>query len=272
MGLAEFALVSRKWKPAVLMLKSTNDYSNLLEYIAPNVLESRLSNISSLVQNSYPQIWIDTYLFVLAIFFVLFAAAFSIALQATASQREKLWYPLLILIVPVIIAFWTSRRRSEYYEKLKIFNELLQKYLKEFNSTDMAQQIKWQHRRLREDDTAESLALPGPLSRWQVVMIIEVIQIDPEDIHPLVDGMDMVLPSYNAAAEDIVLDIGPLDRTNRHPMEEQDIGLDDAHTPQSSLHYPLPPEYNQSSPSPQPRQEIIELTSISPSSPPTYHR
>ncbi|CAO3589472.1 unnamed protein product [Absidia cylindrospora] len=263
MGLAEFALISRKWKPAVLMLKSTNDYSSLLEYIAPNELESRLNTISSLVQNSYPQIWIDTYLFVLAIFFVLFAAAFSIALQATASQREKLWYPLLILIVPVIIAFWTSRRRSEYYERLKIFNELLQKYLKEFNSTDMTRQIKWQHRRLREDDTAEALALPGPLSRWQVVMIIEVIQIDPEDIYPLANGMDVVLPSYNAAADDIVLDIGPLDRMDRHPMEEQDIGLD-AHT--------HPPQYTHTSPSPQPRQELIELSSISPSSPPTYHR
>ncbi|ORZ15685.1 hypothetical protein BCR42DRAFT_415725 [Absidia repens] len=270
MGLAEFALISRKWKPATLLHKTTNEYPSLLEYISSDVLDSRLSTISTLIRNTYPQIWIDTYLFFLAIFFVLFAAAFAIGLQATASQRDKLWYPLLILIAPVFIAFWTSRRRATHYERLKNFNDLLQKCLKEFNSADTTLHIKWQYRRLREDDTVESLGLIGPISQWQVVLVIEVIQIDPEDIHQMANEVDMVLPSYYAAVEDVVLDIGPLDRTEQHPIEQQDLS-DHTHQQQPSLSYPLPPEYNGSSYIPEPRREM-EYVSPATSSPPTYQR
>jgi hypothetical protein len=33
MGLAEFALVSRKWKPATLVHKNAAEYTSLLEYV-----------------------------------------------------------------------------------------------------------------------------------------------------------------------------------------------------------------------------------------------
>jgi hypothetical protein len=164
------------------------------------------------------------------------------------------------------------------------FNELLQKCLKEFNSVDTANQVKWQYRRLREDDTAASLGLPGPLGRWQVVVVIEAIQIDPEDaINHMANEVDMVLPSYHAAVEDVVLDVGPLDQTNRHPDEERDLGnIENSNHPPSSLTYPLPPEYigasstpappsaSPASPSPQPRQEMELSTLHTTSPPPTY--
>ncbi|KAI8334361.1 hypothetical protein BC941DRAFT_504277 [Chlamydoabsidia padenii] len=263
MGLAEFALISRKWKPATLVHKKTEEYTGLLEYIALDVLDTRLITISKLVRTSYPQVWIDSILFFTAIGFVLLAAAFSIGLQATASQRDKLWYPLLILAVPVFIAFWTSRRRATYYVKLKNFNELLQKCLKEFNSVDTTHQIKWQYRRLREDDTAALLGLPGPLGRWQVVVVIEVIQIDPEDAH-MANEVDMVLPSYNAAVEDVVLDIGPSE--DRHPNEDRDLGDD---SPHPSYAYPSPPDYSGNSSSPDQHIELSTLPHHT-SPPPTY--
>ncbi|KAI8098939.1 uncharacterized protein BX664DRAFT_319965 [Halteromyces radiatus] len=271
MGLAEYALISRKWKPAILIHKPTEQYTQLLEYISVELLNSRLETIDELVRTSFPRIWIDTYLFFLAIFFVLFAAALSIGLQSN-NQRDKLWYPLLILIAPAFIAFWTSRRRGLYYGKLKKFNELLQKCLKEFNSVDTAQHIKWHHRRIREDDTTESLALSPPLSQWQIMLVIEVLQVDPEDIHQLEDQQGMILPSYHAAIEDLVLDVGPRENHNRQPGENQ-RDLNNVHQHHlSPLSYPLPPDYYNmtSNPIPPPSNDI-ELSSIPSSLPPNYH-
>lgn len=147
---------------------------------------------------------------------------------------------------------------------------------------DTIHQVKWQYRRLREDDTAASLGLPGPLGRWQVVVVIEAIQIDPEDaINHMANEVDMVLPSYHAAVEDVVLDVGPLEETNRHPDEERDLGnIENSHHPPSSLTYPLPPEYIGASSTPvsaspasspsQPRQEMELSTLHTASPPPTY--
>lgn len=74
-------------------------------------------------------------------------------------------------------------------------------------SADISRQIKWNYRRLRVDDTAQELRLCPPLSSWTIELVIEVIQIDPET--DLAREMGETLPSYRAAVQDVVLDIGP---------------------------------------------------------------
>lgn len=64
---------------------------------------------------AYPHIWIDTYLFFAAILFVIGTAAFSVVANAT---KLPMWYPLAMLSVPAIIAYYTTKRRNVYYRKL----------------------------------------------------------------------------------------------------------------------------------------------------------
>lgn len=67
------------------------------------------------VLKEYPHVWIDTILFFIAVVFVILTAAFSIVARAA---NLSLWYPLIVLVVPAVIAFFTTRRRNSYYEKL----------------------------------------------------------------------------------------------------------------------------------------------------------
>ncbi|ORX47782.1 hypothetical protein DM01DRAFT_1385794 [Hesseltinella vesiculosa] len=241
MGLASFPIVSQRWKRAALVHATYEDYPRLHDYMTPEVFQVRLDTIKEVIRTSYPQVWIDSYLFFSAIFLVIFAAVLSISLQTTSQDKSQLWYPLLILIGPAIIAFWTSRRRSRYYVKYMKFQEKLQKLLKELTMLDSTLlHIKWHERRPREDDSPAELHLPLPISQYAIPLVIDVIQVNPEDIARLTtDSDNIALPSYNAAIEDIVLDVGVVDPQQRHPNDEHDLG-----TPSSSFSYPLPPVYD----------------------------
>ena len=90
-------------------------------------------------------------------------------------------------------------------------------------------------------------------------MIIEITQIDPEDV----SQQDEILPHYNSAAQDIVLDIAPIDHLPRHASEQNN-------TNNASQHYSTlmpPPEYDDSTR----RTETIELSNTT-VSPPQYVR
>lgn len=76
---------------------------------------TRLTAIDQHVSAQYPQIWIDTWLFLIAILLVALAAAISIVARAT---DLSVWYPLIILLAPAMIAFITTRRRNTYYIRL----------------------------------------------------------------------------------------------------------------------------------------------------------
>ncbi|CEP07270.1 hypothetical protein [Parasitella parasitica] len=78
--------------------------------------------------------------------------------------------------------------------------------LKELNSLDVTRQVKWSLRRLRDGDTASTLQLRPPLSRYHINFIIDVIQINTEN--ELAQDGEM-LPAYGRSMMDIVLDIGP---------------------------------------------------------------
>jgi hypothetical protein len=78
-----------------------------------------MQELDTHILNEYPHIWIDTYLFFVAILFVVGAAAFSIIARAV---DLSMWYPLIMLLIPGIIAYFTTKRRNVYYKKLARVN------------------------------------------------------------------------------------------------------------------------------------------------------
>ncbi|CAO3676046.1 unnamed protein product [Rhizopus stolonifer] len=186
----------------------------------------------------FPQIWIETYLFIVAIVLVALAAAISIVARAT---DLSVWYPLLILLAPAIIAFFTTRRRNTYYTRLSQYYDSLQTLLKELNSQDVTRQIKWSFRRLKETDTAFDLALSPPITFYNINLVIDASQINTEN--ELAQGGE-TLPAYDTSMMDIVLDMGP---TTQEPRI-------------SAQRHPLPPAYDPSA---------IEMRSVQ-QPPPAY--
>jgi hypothetical protein len=70
----------------------------------------------------------------------------------------------------------------------------------------VTRQVKWSFRRLRETDTAVSMHLKPPLSKYSINFIIDVVQINTEN--ELAEEGEL-LPAYHTSMMDVVLDIGP---------------------------------------------------------------
>ncbi|KAI9253154.1 hypothetical protein BY458DRAFT_522162 [Sporodiniella umbellata] len=224
MALASFPLVNKRWSRSKLHYGDYAQYSHLREYITEDVFLTRLESIEQHVLAEFPQVWIETYLFIVAIALVALAAAISIVARAT---DLSVWYPLLILIAPAIIAFYTTRRRNTYYGRLGQYYDSLQSLLKEINSQDVTRQIKWSFRRPRDTDTALSLVLKPPLGFYNINLVIDVSQINTEN--ELAQGGE-ALPAYDTSMMDIMLDMGP-----------------NTHEPRlSAPAHPLPPAYDPS--------------------------
>ncbi|CDS11193.1 hypothetical protein LRAMOSA03456 [Lichtheimia ramosa] len=223
--------------------------------------DSHMATLRQLVRKEYPNIYPDTYMFMSAIGFVIATAAFSIVARGL---EISMWYPLLILVAPAILAYWTTRRRSVHYIKMNNFQEHLQQCLKDISELDRPHQVRWDYRRLRDYDTARDLHLPPPVSNWSISLVIEAVQIDPET-EVLARGMmgADTLPSYGAATHDVVLDMGPDlqcdDDYRLQPMREMDV------TDQPIL----PPSYREaSSSSPTQQQQQQQPLPVQP--PPAY--
>ncbi|OAD08354.1 hypothetical protein MUCCIDRAFT_182437 [Mucor lusitanicus CBS 277.49] len=197
MALASFPLLVRRWNRSKLHHIDYSKYTQLVEYMPEDVFLTRLKTIDKHVYNEYPHVWVDTYLFLTAIMLVVATAAFSVVARAA---NLSMWYPLIILVVPIVIGFITTRRRNAYYTRLS------KSCLKEMNSLDVTRQVKWSFRRLRENDTAAVLHLRPPLTRYHINFVVDVIQINTEN--ELADEGEM-LPAYHTAMMDVVLDIGP---------------------------------------------------------------
>ncbi|ORE06752.1 hypothetical protein BCV72DRAFT_119542 [Rhizopus microsporus var. microsporus] len=222
MALASFPLIIRRWRRSNLHYGDYAQYSRLREYLTEELFITRLTAIEQHVAKEYPQIWIDTYLFLIAILLVAVAAAISIVARAA---NAGLWYPLIILLVPAMIAFFTTRRRNTYYIRLARYYDSLQSLLKELNSQDVTRQIKWTFRRPRDTDTSAELLLKQPLSAYNINFVIDISQVDTET--ELAQEGE-ALPAYDTSMMDIVLDIGP------ENVREQSTG------------HPLPPSYDRS--------------------------
>ena len=74
-----------------------------------------MNTITRLVLREFPHVCLDSHLFVLALALVIAAAIFAIAARALSIA---MWYPLCILLIPAIIAYWTTRRRGLYFIKV----------------------------------------------------------------------------------------------------------------------------------------------------------
>ncbi|KAL0076867.1 hypothetical protein J3Q64DRAFT_1305331 [Phycomyces blakesleeanus] len=204
MALATFGIITRRWKPTYLSVDSYNSYRGLSDHIPENLFLERITDLNLFIEKNYPHVYPDSYMFLVAIILIILAAVFSIV---TRVLDISLWYPLLILIAPALIAYWTTRRRGFYYLRLNKFYDSLYTHLKEISSNDAPHHIRWGYRRLRDDDTADTLHLTQDISHWRIAFVIEIIQLDPEIDHSH-NGQE-VLPAYNAASQDVVLDIGP---------------------------------------------------------------
>lgn len=77
--------------------------------------------------------------------------------------------------------------------------------LKQLNSLDVARQVKWHFRKLRDTDTSADFCLKRRLAFYNINFVIDIIQIDTEVAE---DGE--LLPAYTSTSMgDVVLDVGP---------------------------------------------------------------
>ncbi|KAI9262778.1 hypothetical protein BY458DRAFT_514981 [Sporodiniella umbellata] len=214
MALASFPLIVERWKISKLYHLDYVRYRHLRDYLPEELFRVRLVAIEQHISAQYPQVWMDTYLFAIAISMVGVAAAISIMARAS---NLSVWYPLLILIIPAAIAIFNTRRRNTYRRRLARYYDSLQGLLKELNSQDVNRHIKWSLRRLRETDNAEDMVLKPPLALYNINFIIVVSQID-----TVTEFAGENLPAYNTSMMDVVLDIGPRDgqtsNYSSHPL------------------------------------------------------
>ncbi|KAI8138530.1 hypothetical protein BJV82DRAFT_523364 [Fennellomyces sp. T-0311] len=251
MALAVFALVVRRWSPSGFVMADYEAYRHLADYLPKELFEQRTAVLHALAKEKYPDIYPDTYMFMAAVSLVIVTAAFSIVARGL---DISMWYPLLILIAPALLAFGTTRRRSMHYRRFLEFQDTLQTTLKDMTAHDLTRHLKWDYRRLRHGDTAEILHLQRPLSSWTISLVVEIIQIDPE-IH-LNREVGEALPSYGDATQDIVLDIGPAAHDTVLQLREMD--LTDCRPPPD--YHEAPPAYNPSESDPSARNS--RLTSV----------
>ncbi|KAG2220417.1 hypothetical protein INT45_000642, partial [Circinella minor] len=217
MVLGAFALVNPRWRPSNIVYKEYEDYVQLTQFLPKDIFEARMKTITWLVLREFPHVCLDSHLFVLALALVIAAAVFAIAARALSIA---MWYPLCILIIPAMIAYWTTRRRGLYFIKISQFHDKLEECLKSLTIMDAAYQIRWSYRRLELTDSGESLGLKSALDNHAVTLVIEITQMRSSNcIEPCTSRnyngerqqrvADVLLPTYESIEQDIVLDIGP---------------------------------------------------------------
>ncbi|KAI9496206.1 hypothetical protein BDB00DRAFT_744278, partial [Zychaea mexicana] len=207
MMLGTFALVSRRWRPSSVVYSNYEDYAQLTRFIPKELFEARMTTIKQLVRKEFPHTWLDSHLFVLAIALVIVVAAFAIVARALTIA---MWYPLFILVIPAVIAYWTTRRRGLRSIKMSKFHDKLHECLRKLTVMDAAYRIRWSYRRLKDVDNRESLRLRSALDRHTIALVIEVTRVE----YSCSSGREQqrrsdILPTYESVQQDIVLDVGP---------------------------------------------------------------
>ncbi|KAI9277302.1 hypothetical protein BDA99DRAFT_495415 [Phascolomyces articulosus] len=243
MTLASFILINQRWKPSRLIDYDYENYRQLRRFMAKDIFEARLKILNQLILKEFPHVWIDTYLFTLAMILVIVTAVFAvIAVELTIVT----WYPLCILVIPAIIACWNARRRGLYSIKLNKFHEKLDECLKNFTIMDTQHyHVRWSYRLANDIDRRNnesfdyirnnSTQFNNGKYHQAAILVIEIFPtIDtPGGVdnthqqqqqgrrHHGSDGTSDVLPIYSSVTQDIVLDMGPPPHPHYHqPMEE----------------------------------------------------
>lgn len=96
---------------------STLSFSVLMKHsqLPEEVFNARMERLQLLIRKEFPNIHPDSYMFSVAILLVIITAVFSIIARGL---EISMWYPLLILLAPGLLAYWTTRRRSMHYLKM----------------------------------------------------------------------------------------------------------------------------------------------------------
>ncbi|KAL9550102.1 hypothetical protein MBANPS3_004889 [Mucor bainieri] len=204
MIIACFYIVSLRWKPPrMIMLDPTQVIPDLSTFVWYNcylkrtrsallththskipqaVAEARVAQLRRIVEESCPSHHLDFYVFVIAVLCVICSAIFTFIAR---SLHISMWCPLLLLLVPTALSFWTSKRRSALIGKIKEFESTLEKILYEFTATD--QSIKWTLLRVPASE--------APCTSVRFSFAIHITQFDPEMAYTAGEQ----LPSYQAA-------------------------------------------------------------------------
>ncbi|KAI7855406.1 hypothetical protein BDC45DRAFT_506121 [Circinella umbellata] len=196
--------------------------------MSKETFEERMKKMNQLVIKDFPHVWIDTYLFTLAMILVIAAAIFAVI---AVELDIVTWYPLCILVIPAIIACWTARRRSLYTIKLNKFHQNLNECLGNFSMMDSQNHsLQWTYRAANDIDrrNCESSLNYSRLNNCinknhhhAAILVIEIIRqhVDSRSQRPSgtftnnnsigQDDITEILPMYTSVTQDIILDMGP---------------------------------------------------------------
>ncbi|GAA5795823.1 hypothetical protein HPULCUR_001185 [Helicostylum pulchrum] len=103
-----------------------------------------------------------------------------------------MWCPLILLLVPTGLSFWTSKRRSTLIVKIKEFESRLKKTLYEFNTNDSNHHINWSLERVPIEQ--------APCRSARFCLMIHITELDPE-----MGIYGEELPTYQVATNNIIL-------------------------------------------------------------------
>ncbi|KAG2227887.1 hypothetical protein INT45_002125 [Circinella minor] len=182
--ITNMSIINMRWRPPRIWFEDNEQITSLGDILPKEVFDSRLDQLNQLVRTKCPSSHAESYVFIFIITCIVCSAGFSLAARSTSIS---MWYPLVLLIVPAALSFWTSRRRTTLVYRIKKFEQELKQALQEFNEKD---QIIWSFRRPSSDDP-----LPNNFQTARLCLVIELTQPD-ED-----------LPSYQAAVTNVVAPI-----------------------------------------------------------------
>ncbi|CAO3623863.1 unnamed protein product [Mucor hiemalis] len=150
--------------------------------------KARIQHIERLVRNHCPSYHIDFYIFLLAVICIICSAIFTFIAR---SLNISMWCPLLLLLVPTGLSFWTSKRRSKLMIKIKEFESRLKKTLYEFNTDDTSHHIIWSVERIPIEQ--------APIRSTRFCLKIYITKLDNE-MGGIFDINGEELPSYQQAS------------------------------------------------------------------------
>ncbi|KAI9272113.1 hypothetical protein EDC94DRAFT_580577 [Helicostylum pulchrum] len=187
--IVHFYIVSLRWRPPKVLIDEESLSRNLSVLLPNTIVEARIDQIRRLVRNHCPSHHIDFYIFLLAVVCIICSAIFTFIAR---SLNISMWCPLILLLVPTGLSFWTSKRRSTLIVKIKEFESRLKKTLYEFNTNDSNHHINWSLERVPIEQ--------APCRSARFCLMIHITELDPE-----MGIYGEELPTYQVATNNIIL-------------------------------------------------------------------
>lgn len=127
-----FYVVSLRWRPPKLIILEEDSlfrcvgntcyihsctlFNPVKKKLPVSLAEARINEIKKLVKHQCPSHHVDFYIFLLAVICIICSTIFTFIAR---SLNISMWCPLLLLLVPTALSFWTSKRRSKLILKIK---------------------------------------------------------------------------------------------------------------------------------------------------------